>query len=100
MTLVLSVHKAMPALKAEPVQDLAVSIKEEIPDFKELGTQDDFTLHEAKCLESALYNTLPGATYDRLLCEMLKRKVTHFRVPHSDYSVKCACCAPEEGEKR
>jgi hypothetical protein len=35
---------------------------------------------QAEAIETALHDSLPGGTYDRLLGRMLERKATHFRV--------------------
>jgi hypothetical protein len=77
----LTLHKAQPTgpQKIEPV---TVVIAETIPEFKTLNDISLFASTEANRLEQALYNSLPGATYDRLLGIMLERKATHFRVAH------------------
>ncbi len=38
---------------------------------------------EAALIEDALYNSLPGGTYDQLVGLFLKRKSSHFIVSHS-----------------
>lgn len=80
----LHIPKAQIAYKDNiPAPDLTIFIKREVPKFKELGEQDAYFDIRASELEDALYNTLPGGLYDRLLGEMLARKATHFRVSHN-----------------
>lgn len=43
---------------------------------------------EAKQIEEALYNALPGGTYDQLVGLLLQRKASHFVVRHADYKEK------------
>lgn len=74
------VHKAQP-IGADKTPNLNISATEELPNFTELGRITEFAKAEAAELESALYRTLPGATYDQLLAAMLARRASHFRVP-------------------
>lgn len=39
---------------------------------------------EAKALAAVLREALPGGTFDRLVCEMLAMKASHFVVSHCD----------------
>jgi len=43
---------------------------------------------DAKQLEFALHESLPGGTYDRLLGLMLKRKASHFIVSHTKLEIE------------
>jgi hypothetical protein len=75
----LAICKAQPTGK-EKVEPLTVIVAETLPAFEKLAEQDLFTSTEANRLEQALYNTLPGATYDRLFAAMCLRKASHLRV--------------------
>jgi hypothetical protein len=74
------IHAAQPG--GAPVVPVQIQISEQIPDFTELAHQDVFCDNEAKGLEEALINALPGATYDRLFAAMCARKASHLRVAH------------------
>lgn len=74
------VFKAQPS--SEPVQSVQILIEQEIPEFSKLSEQDSACDRVVLSLETALYDSLPGAVYDRLLGWMLQRKSTHFRVTH------------------
>jgi hypothetical protein len=76
----ITIHAAQPGGGAViPVQ---IQIDGEVPSFTELAHQDAFCDNEAKGLEEALINALPGATYDRLFAAMCARKASHLRVAH------------------
>jgi hypothetical protein len=74
------IHAAQPG--SAPVVHVEIQIVEAIPDFKELEIQDAHCNNEAKALEEALINALPGSTYDRLFAAMCARKASHLRVAH------------------
>ena len=65
--------------ETEPVK---IAICEYLPPYKTMEEWDKFAASQAIMLEMALYDSLPGGVYDRLLGEMLKHKATHFRVAH------------------
>lgn len=50
--------------------------------FESLGEQDKDYDAEADRIFHALYDTLPGGVFDRLLGKMLDAKASHFRVAH------------------
>jgi hypothetical protein len=80
----------MQIAKAQPVgdqqvNDINIDISFTCPDFEGddcIQRANAFFIDQASDLEEALYNSLPGGTYDRLLGIMLKRKSTHFIVSH------------------
>jgi hypothetical protein len=72
--------KAQPIVESEPVQSVTVEIDQAMPKFKDLTSQHVVFLAKAEELEHALYNSLPGGLYDRLLGAMLRRKSSHFIV--------------------
>lgn len=76
------VHKAQRHFKGASTEDLSIQATEEIPELGSLDGIAGFAGAEAAEIERALYDTLPGATYDRLLGFMLARKSTHFVVSH------------------
>lgn len=75
------VWKAQPPVKKEPVESVEIIISAEVPEMNSLQLQDEVFEKDAILLCDALQNALPGGTFDRLLVEMMKRKVTHFVVP-------------------
>jgi hypothetical protein len=75
------VHKAQPT--GELTEDMHILADEILPQFKTLEEQDSFCSKEAQALENALWRSLPGATYDRLLVAILQRTASHLRVPYS-----------------
>ena len=77
------VHKAHSVFDAEKVESVCLIVGDTLPSFDKLVEQDIFTDREAKHIEEVLYNSLPGATYDRLIGHMLERKASHFRVSHA-----------------
>lgn len=74
------IFKAQPS--DHPVEDVKIHIEEEAPDWNITQQDKVFDVH-AHLLENALYQSLPGGIYDRLLGKMLERKATHFRVSHT-----------------
>lgn len=80
--------------KAQPtgdqiVEDLKIVVDRDLPNFQQ--RRDDhletalnrYKTHyrtDAKSLAQLLHKTLPGGTFDQLLCEMLQIKSSHFRV--------------------
>lgn len=81
--------KTIKICKADPVgdqkiEDVAINISEKLPNF---FIKDDwkhkynmFYEKEAEELFDALINSLPGATIDRLLINLLKHKASLFKV--------------------
>jgi hypothetical protein len=68
----------------EIVEGVIVFIDQELPKQNErtlLSVLDEMFSDQAEKLESALWRSLPGGTYDRLCGLMLKRKASHFVVP-------------------
>jgi hypothetical protein len=63
---------------------MTIGIDEPIKEFMTIEAQDAFCGEEAMKLERALYSTLPGGTYDRLLGVMLLRKAGHLRIAHTE----------------
>lgn len=49
-----------------------------------LAPIDTIYQQDASAIAHALRESLPGGTFDRLIVELLKMKVSHFRVPWSD----------------
>jgi len=72
-----SIRRAVGAEKAQLV------IGEQIGAFQKLDEQAEFCAREAQSVEEMLFNTLPGATYDRLLAQMQSRKSGFLLVSHS-----------------
>ena len=81
--------KTVKISKAQPIGDqkienVTIEIWVEFPDIDSVPMSKLQHLSEASDLELALYNALPGGTYDRLLGLMLARKATHFVVAHGE----------------
>lgn len=83
---VINIHAAQP-IGDNHVTPVEIVIIETLPDLFQgddvslaLKAQDAFCDAEAQNLEEALVNSLPGATYDRLLAKMMLRKASHLRV--------------------
>lgn len=78
------IHRAQPAIKAEPVQDTQIILEEEIPRSPTLEVaQEAFTV-QGRRLEQALHDHLPGGTYNALLIAMLERKHSLLVVSEND----------------
>lgn len=75
-------------LKGQPIGDASaadtiISIVEPCPHFDDLPAQATLFTSEARRIENALRNSLPGGVYDRLLGAMLEHKASHFIVSWS-----------------
>lgn len=71
----ISVHRGLSELPPlAPGQTVAES----------LAPIDAIYQQDALAIAHALRDSLPGGTFDRLIVELLKMKVSHFRVPWSD----------------
>ena len=78
------IHKSAGSYHGQPdTEDLTIRALSEFPNLKTLEEYDEAFLKDAQKVETALYETLPGGTFDRLLGLMLMRKASHFRVSHN-----------------
>jgi len=73
--------------KAAPVDDrqirpVIVHITEPIPEMESLDAAEMTYWNEADELSEALYDALPGGTFDRVLVRLMEIKATLFRVSH------------------
>jgi len=80
--------KIIAILKAQqivdPIESAKIVMDEEIPNFPKHMDMEDcryFYAEEGKKLADVLCSTLPGGTLDQLICELLTRKASLFRVP-------------------
>lgn len=64
------------------VPDVRILIDRPIAGQGSLEGYRDFYDRQALALENALMLSLPGGTYDQLLCRMLKWKASLLAVPH------------------
>ena len=80
---VITISKAE-QIGTEQIKTARIHISRRVPRFDELEEQADYFTFEAKSIERALWHSLPGGTYDRLLGEMLQRKASHFIVAHGE----------------
>lgn len=71
------------ATNGEPVE-IAIEqpIRREVTDRITLDEQASVFAEHADVIEDALFRSLPGGLYDRLLGRMLQRKASHFIVSH------------------
>lgn len=81
------VHRAQP-VGGHPVLVSIIEIRPTIPDPRPspavLGeySSDAVMAQDAKHIADALYASLPGGTFDRLIVLLLERKISHFVVRH------------------
>lgn len=80
------VHRAQP-VGDHPVLVSIIEIRPTLPDLpRPVGANDfpsDLTMaQDAKHIADALYASLPGGTFDRLIVLLLERKISHFVVRH------------------
>jgi hypothetical protein len=84
----IKICKAATVYTGQIIQDVQITIEGSFPDVDRKATDPlletaKFADNQAQVLEDALYDSLPGATYDRLLGRMLARKSSHFIVSHN-----------------
>ena len=75
----------METFKAQPigtqhVPDLSIIAKLEIPGCNDLGLAADFYRTEGQKICDALYASLPGGILDGIMCAMMIRRASLFRV--------------------
>lgn len=75
-------YKAQPVFKGREVTSVCLVFEEEFPDMPSLEGARERHAFDASRLEDILIRTLPGGTYDALLVEMMRRKVSLFHVAH------------------
>jgi hypothetical protein len=83
-------YKARRTLQSKPVNDVTILLTEELPEITGRSgepvsnalarAQSSIYQREAMELAALLLKTLPGGTFDQLLCEMLKIKASHLTV--------------------
>ena len=76
----MSVYKAQSFIGKDLTASLCVTIEEEVPVHKEPAAYEKLYEADAKALADALYNTLPGGTFDRLLRNLFAYRTTKFAV--------------------
>jgi hypothetical protein len=79
---IIAILKAQPTV--DPIEAVKIVMDEEIPEIKNLEEAKDFYIEQGKELAAVLCSTLPGGTLDQLICELLTRKASLFRVPMFD----------------
>jgi hypothetical protein len=78
----ISIRKAQPTIG--DIESMTIIIDEEVPTFKTNAPVEEyrqFYIDQGRDLAEALCLTLPGGTLDQLICELLTRKASLFRVP-------------------
>jgi hypothetical protein len=76
---IVAILKAQPTV--DPIEAVKIIIGAEIPEIKNLEEARNFYIEQGKELADVLCSTLPGGTLDQLICELLTRKASLFRVP-------------------
>jgi len=79
----ISIFKAQPTIKSQPVKSVNILIDVEFPEYQELLDSEIAHQFDAELLCKTLADVLPGGTFDRLLVEMMKTKVSHFVVSYT-----------------
>lgn len=74
-------YKASP-VGEEEVPSLAIVFDQEVPDFEHLDDGRMAYRDAAKEIVEAMGKSLPGGLFDAILVEMMRAKVSLFRVPH------------------
>jgi len=80
MTLI-HIHKAQPVGDNQVIENLLINIEVSVPDSETIEEGDELMENDATELVEALYNVLPGGTFDRVLIKMLQHRTTHLHVP-------------------
>ena len=88
----INVYKAQGRATRREIDGQTIFITEPIPSPYEMDTPiedaDRIFERDAQKLEEALYGSLPGGTYSRLLGLMLKRRACHFVVSFASLEEK------------
>lgn len=58
-----------------------IHIETELPSFDTIAESDAVLGLDADKIAEVLYNSLPGATFDRLLVNMLQQRSAHLHIP-------------------
>jgi hypothetical protein len=75
------VYKAQPIGDAMHIQSKTLHIEEDLPNSDTIGEGDTIMELDADKVVEALYNSLPGGTFDRVLVKMLQKRAAHLHVP-------------------
>ena len=77
----LTVHKAEAVHPGAPVHSATITIDADQPTGRTPREAAELHQRDADALATVLWATLPGATLDALLAEMLARRASLLRVP-------------------
>ena len=66
------------------VESATLTIDDEMPPFESIEVSKENFTTDAKAAADLLCSTLPGGTLDQLICELLTRRASLFRVPMFD----------------
>lgn len=75
------VYKAQPIGGKMHIQSKTLHIDETLPDPDTIDEGNTRMQLDADKIVEALYNSLPGGTFDRVLVGMLKKRAAHLHVP-------------------
>jgi hypothetical protein len=86
----ITVHRASPVAD-QVIPEVTVIVATDVPELppmssgqtvqESLATLATLYQQDAIAIARALRDSLPGGTFDRLVCELLTMKASHFRVP-------------------
>lgn len=74
------ISKASDVYNIKEVESVMILVDQNLPKFTKEFDLDHFTNLEAKKLEEALHQSLPGATYNRLYKAMVERVLSNLIV--------------------
>jgi hypothetical protein len=77
-------YKAQSMPREQALPSLTIRIEEEIPKRDTLQQAGAQFADQARLLVDALITSLPGGTFDAILVEMMRRKVSLFVVPYQE----------------
>jgi hypothetical protein len=75
------VYKAQPISDKMHIQSKTLHIEETLPDSDTIDEGDALMGLDADKVVMALYEALPGGTFERVLAKMMERKLSHLHVP-------------------
>lgn len=84
----MDIYKAQRIGEMRQVPDLNIAATVEIPRMPTLDEQREIHYMNAMTIEQALFDSLPGGTYDQLAALMLQRVASNLVVPLPDHGRK------------
>ena len=78
------ISKAQSSGSEYEIQDTTICLCGKLPYFEDLKEAAELYDKDAEKLVDALYQALPGGTFDRVAARMLLRKAGHFAIAWGD----------------